>query len=316
LQQNVTDERLVLSFRHLGGIFRKLAESSISFAHRADSPYKSDAAQEPTNKNHQPLDCVMSDMINNVKTINSAMRTLMLLGVTGAVGYGGWFGYQTYVKPGFEAKQAIADLADLREEFDAQSKEMAAVQELNDRLETSMKLLKVDRRIANIKVLEKGVDDEGQPYLEVRFSEVNEYGEIIGSPRDFTLRGEKFYIDGWVATFEDKYIEDADELRAASLFVFKSIYGDAERPMDGQRLDTQTVEFGPPGIYKSDRQTAFEQQIWNDFWQVCNNRKLQKELGIRASQGQASYLEAEEGRTYQVNIRSSGGMSLTPLDDQ
>jgi hypothetical protein len=86
--------------------------------------------------------------------------------------------------------------------------------------------------------------------------------------------------------------------------------------MDGQRLDAQTVEFGPPGVYKSERQTAFEQQIWRDFWKVCNDRQLQKELGIRASQGQASYLEAEEGKTYQVNIRSSGGMSLTPLDEE
>ena len=94
------------------------------------------------------------------------------------------------------------------------------------------------------------------------------------------------------------------------MFVFKSIYGDAERPRDGQRLDTQTVSQGPPGIYNSQRKNEFEQKIWSDFWKVCNNRKLQKELGIRASQGEASYLEAEEGKTYQVSIRASGGMDV------
>ncbi len=258
----------------------------------------------------------MSELMSNVKTINSVMRTLMLLGVTGAVGYGGWFGYENYVRPGFEANQAIADLELMKAEFEAQSEEMKRISAVNERLETSLKLLKVDRRIANVKVMEKGFDEAGQPYMEVRFTEVNEQGDPVGSPRDFTLRGEKFYIDGWVATFEDKYVENADELRAASMFVFKSIYGDAERPRDGQRLDTQTVSQGPPGIYNSQRKNQFEQKIWSDFWKVCNNRKLQKELGIRASQGEASYLEAEEGKTYQVSIRASGGMNLTPVDQQ
>jgi hypothetical protein len=258
----------------------------------------------------------MSEIMSSVKTINSVVRTVMLLGVTGAVGFGGWFGYENYVRPGFEAKQAIADLESMRVEFEAQSAEMKKVAAANARLETSLKLLKVDRRVANVKVMEKGVDEEGQSFLQVRFTEIDEYGEIVGSPRDFTLQGDKFYIDGWVATFEDKYVENADELRAASMFVFKSIYGDAERPRDGQRLDTQTVDNGPPGIYKSQRKNEFEQKIWSDFWAVCNDRNLQKELGIRASQGEASYLEAEEGRTYQVSIRSSGGMTLTPIDQQ
>ena len=258
----------------------------------------------------------MAEIMNNVKTINSTIRTAMLLSITGVVGYGGWFGYDNYVRPGFEAKQAKADLATIQAEYAEQSEKLQQIERLNERLETSLKLLKVDRRIANVTVLEKGIGEDEQPYMEVRFSEVDEFGNVIGSPRDYTILGEKFYIDGWVATFEDKYIENADELRSASMFVFKSIYGDAERPKDGQRLDTQTAEHGPPGIYRSDRQNEFEQKIWSDFWAVCNNRDLQKELGIRASQGEAPYIVGEEGKTYQVNIRASGGMSLQLIDER
>jgi hypothetical protein len=265
----------------------------------------------------------MSDMISNVKTINSAVRTIMLVGLTGVVGYGGWFGYDNYVRPGFEAKQAKLDLEALQTEFAAQEAEIQKVSKLNgelqttnERLETSMKLLKVDRRIANVKVLEKGVGDDGEPYMEVRFTEVDEYGEVIGASRDFTLQGDKFYVDGWVATFDDKYVEDADELRAASIFAFKSIFGDAERPRDGQRLDTQTVENGPPGIYKSAKQNAFEQKIWGDFWRVCNDSKLQEKLGIRAAYGQATHIVAEEGRTYHLDIRASGSMEMKLLDEE
>ena len=98
----------------------------------------------------------MSEIMSNVKTINSVVRTLMLLGVTGAVGYGGWFGYENYVRPGFEANQAIADLESMRAEFEAQSEEMKRVAAVNERLETSLKLLKVDRRDCQCKGDGKG----------------------------------------------------------------------------------------------------------------------------------------------------------------
>jgi len=257
----------------------------------------------------------MADFTTKLKTLNSAVRTTMLLGLTSAVGYGGWLGYDNYVRPGFEVKQAKADLAAMKLEFVEQKKELEATQRLNQRLETSLKLLKVDRRIANIRVMEKGHDENGNPYMEVRFFEVDDAGNMIGKPRDFRLAGEKFYIDGWIASFEDKYVENADELRSASMFVFKSIYGDAEKPKDGQRLDIESQNSGVPGIYKSKQKNDFEQKIWSDFWAVSNDRRLQKELGIRANQGQASYLEAVAGKTYQVSIRASGGMNLRLIDE-
>lgn len=264
----------------------------------------------------------MPDLITNVKTLNSAVRTMLVVGACGVVGYGGWFGYDNYVKPSVQAKQAMADLEDLKAQFaktETALKQTAAdlqvSNELNERLETSMKLLKVDRRIANVTVLEKGKNEDGSPFMEVSFTEVNRDGEQVGASKIFTLLGDRFYVDGWVATFEDKYIEEADELRAASIFAFKSIYGDAERPIDGHRLDTDSNDQGPPGIYNDDQKREFEQQIWRDFWRVCNDPHLQHDLGIRAIHGQANYVQPLEGKTYQVNIRASGGMSLDPIEE-
>lgn len=271
----------------------------------------------------------MVDIITKIKTINSAIRTALLVGVTGVVGYGGWVGYDHFVKPSFEAKQAIADREELRVELQRQAEalkkqaaELTATKLENveltkqkERLETSLKLLKVDQRIAQIQVLDKDTSEDGQPYMEVRFFEIDGQGKTIGSPRDFTIIGEKIYVDGWVVSFEDNYVEHADELRSASLFVFRSIFGELERPIDAQRLDTQT-DGGPPGIYKSAQQNDFEQKIWNDFWKVSNDRQLQRELGIRASHGQANYVVGEKGSTYQVEIRSSGAMSLKPIDEK
>ena len=261
----------------------------------------------------------MPTMMENVKTVNSSVRTLLMLSVCGALGWGSYVGYNNYVKPGMEANQAKADLEELKKDYEAQQanlqqkeQELIQVNEEKDRLATSIKLLKIDRRMANIEILEKFENEDGEPALRVRFTEVDEFGDPVGSSRDFELRGEKIYIDCWIVQFQDKYIEQQDMLRSASLCVFKSIFGEIDGPMGAKPLDNQTDH--RPGVYKDEAQNAFEAKIWDDFWNVSNNPSLQDELGIRASHGQANYVKAEPGKIYQVKIRSSGAASLEPID--
>jgi len=236
--------------------------------------------------------------MDNVKTVNSAVRTVMMLAVAGGLGYVAWFGYNHYILPGIEAKGAIAELETLRGEF-------ATVTAEKDRLATSLKLLKLDKRAAFVEVMEKGVDDQKQPYLEVRFTEVDPEGNPIGAAKDFTLQGETFFIDTWMAKFKDRYIEEADGLRGASLFKFKRIFG-------AQSLEHTSSEV--PEFYKQKAVSDFEKQIWSDFHAVCNDPGRQDELGIRAVGGQAPHIKAEEGRTYKVTIRATGDISLNPIE--
>lgn len=257
----------------------------------------------------------MADFMGNVKTINSAVRTALLVGVVGILGFGGWYGYTNYIKPGAEAKRALADLEELKLKYQANEEALQAANKNNERLETSIKLLKINRRIANLTVLEKGEDEYGEPFMEVAFTEVNEEGKNVGATRNYVIKGEKLYVDGWIATFDDKYVENADELRSASIYVFKSIYGDREKPSEGQSLDSESANGGAPGIYKSDQKREFEDKIWGDFWKVSNDIHMQKELGIRAVHGLAPYIQPVEGKTYQVHMRASGGMTLNPIEE-
>ncbi len=259
----------------------------------------------------------MSNTMENVKTINSAVRTLMMLVIAGVLGYGGYTGYTEFIEPGIQAKQAMADLEEMKRVNQTQAQRLRESEEENDRLATINKLMRVEGRVANLQVLEKGVDEDGQDYLEVRFTEVDEGGYPIGTARDFTLAGDTFFIDCWVAKFEDKYIEQVDDLRGQSLVMFKSIFGNDQKPSEAFSLDDSSQRV--PKRYQTERQSTFETKIWADFNTVCNDREKQKELGIRAIHGQANYLPPEEGRTYQVNLRSTGDVSLTPLarkDDQ
>ena len=269
----------------------------------------------------------MSDFMNNVKTINSSVRTVLFVGVCGVMGYFSYFGYQNYVKPSQEAKRAMADLATLKSDFEKQQSELAESQkkldvvndqldtatELNERLAISMKLLKTDKRVANIEVLGIEEDEDGGQLMDVSFTDVGPDGEEVGSSKIFTIKGSKIYVDGWVVAFEDKYVEQADELRGASLFVFRSIYGDGEAPRDGQRLDVDSREL--PGLYHDNRKSEFAQKIWSDFWRVSNDPHRQDELGIRASHGISNYIKGVEGKTYQIEIRASGNMSLKIVNE-
>jgi len=251
-------------------------------------------------------------VMENVKTVNSVVRTSMMAAILGCVGYGGYFGYNNYIKPSAEAKQAMVDLAEYKEKFAEQEEALKETAEKNAKLQTAMKLLKIDRRVAHLKVLEKGIDENGEEFLKVRFTEVDGAGEVIGSPRDYTLLGKMFFIDCLIVKFKDEYIEQADALREASMFTFKSIYGDAQKPQDGFPLDIETGDKAP-GIYGNTERTRFEEKIWNDFWTISNDAHQQDELGIRAIHGQANYLPPEEGRTYEITIRSSGGVGLKAL---
>lgn len=253
-----------------------------------------------------------SKMMDNVRTVNSAVRTTMMLAVAGGLGYVTWFGYHNYILPGMQAKGAIAELETLKTEFQSVSSQLEAEMAENDRLATSLKLLKLDKRAAFVEVMEKGVDGRKQAYLEVRFTEVDPEGNPIGTSKDYTLHGETFFIDTWMAKFEDRYIEEADGLRGASLFKFKRIFGDDEKPSEAQSLEHTSSDV--PEFYKQKAVSDFEKQIWADFHTVCNDPTRQGELGIRAIGGQAPHIKAEEGRTYKVTIRNTGDISLIPVE--
>jgi hypothetical protein len=250
-------------------------------------------------------------VLENVQTINSAVRTTMMVVIAGFVGFGGWFGYSEYILPGIEGKKAKEENIALRQKLEQQELDLKEMSIENDKLKVSMDLLKIDRRIAQLTVNKKGVYEDGQKFLEVTFSEVDKDGKVIGSSREFTLLGHTFFVDCWVAQFEDQYIEQADPLRSASIFTFKRIYGDEMKPSKGFSLDDFSK---PAGVYADSDASEFARQIWSDFGDVCNDLNRQKELGIRAVNGQANYLPPKEGQTYEITIRSSGAVSLVPVN--
>ena len=93
--------------------------------------------------------------------------------------------------------------------------------------------------------------------------------------------------------------------------MFKSIYGENQAPSEATPIEKPWVR---PKAYGGNSEiNEFEQQIWDDFCTIANDSSKSKELGIRASHGQAVYLKAEVGKTYLIELRASDGLSFKPF---
>ncbi len=245
----------------------------------------------------------MTKTMEKIQTFNSFVRTLILLGVIAAVGSFAAWGYTKYVLPGMALERLTEELETLKADYERQTIQL-------QRVETALKLMKVDRRIANIKILEIGEhEDSGEPFMNVEFTELGRDGEPVCEPRRFMLRGDEIYVNSQVVKFEDKYVESAEELRGASLCVFRSIYGDIDGPNGGHALDRTGIAEG--SAYGSgESMSDFEKGIWSDFWEVANDPDRRDAMGIRAIHGEAPYTRVKAGMTYRLELRSSGGVSL------
>lgn len=271
------------------------------------------------------------DFIQRLAVLNQAVRTLMLLSLTGLLGYGGYYGYHQYVLPARELESVRADfervqseLSESRKQIEQQTVEINKLSEENDRLTTSLRLIKVDRRLAYLTVTDMGPDPEtGEALMKVLFTEVDLDGRQVGKRRVFTLKGALLNVDCWLAKFEDKYIEQADLVRGTSLCIIRGIRGDKD-------TDLQSIDEGaaymdaipgrdgsdprPPAYQTLGQISDLEQKIWSDFWRVANDNQLQQELGLRAVHGQVNYIKVEPGATYQLDLRASDGGTMRKVD--
>jgi hypothetical protein len=274
-------------------------------------------------------------MMDNLRAINSFLRTLIAVVVLGGAGTAGYYGYTTYNAKEIEARkkerelkdaqqalsdtkgrlqQAEAEVANKVAELKLKDAEIVKLNESIEKLETALTLLKVDHRVARFGAVDQTKDETtGEVSTLVEFVELNDEGQPIETPRQFRVRGDVVYVDGWVVKFDDRYIEQADLERGTSLLLFKRLFGSGQRPDDGYPLDA--VGSAPKAYARGGRMTDFERKIWDDFWNIANDPQKAAALGIRAVHGDAPSMRVQKGKWYKVLLRSTGEMSVVPDDN-
>jgi hypothetical protein len=127
------------------------------------------------------------------------------------------------------------------------------------------------------------------------------------------LPGDVVYIDNWMVKFDDKYVENGDIARGTSLCLFRRIFSEQQVPNEGVSLDE--VGMRPQAYASGGELSEFEQRLWKDFWEIANNPTRAAEMGIRAANGEAVNIKVRDGKTYMIELRASGGLSIRPSPD-
>jgi hypothetical protein len=237
-------------------------------------------------------------------------REVLSLAVVALILGGAYFFYNEFRAA---SAQALRDENEqLREELDGLREALDELKRENQRLSTALRLLKVDHRVAQIDVLaQEGSEATGDLATHFSFVELNGNGEPIGQPQQFRVAGDKVYIESWVVKFGDEYVEQGDPLRSTSLCLFKRLFGEAQRPIDGYELERE----GTPNAYRTGKEPSeFEREIWSRFWELANDPDEAEKLGVRVVHGEAPFQKMVPGKRYKVTLRASGGLSFDPED--
>jgi hypothetical protein len=281
----------------------------------------------------------VNDTIHNV---NTTLRSLLMLVVVGGAAVGGYKIYEVYNEPQQQLADKQVELEKTRASLDRANEDLAARQRevadlskrldetaaLAELLEVKLSLLKVRRRLAHLTVLdqrERTLAETDQPnataadgvsptnlITRIEFVEVNEQGHPIGEAKQFEIVGDMVYIDYQRVTFDDKYIENSDLDRATAIALFQRIFGEHQDPAEGFQLDTVGVR--PSAYARGTEMSDFERKIWSDFWLIANDSQRAAELGIHAASGAAVSMRVEEGKSYEVSLRSTGDITIRPLE--
>jgi len=207
-------------------------------------------------------------------------------------------------------KERTAEVTRLQQVKADLEKDVAEKQRAIEALEFAKHLLEVSHRVARIEVLAQQAPPEALERVKttVRFTELGQDGAPLAPGQELTIEGKTLYVESLVIQFEDRYVEQGDALRGTSLCFFKRLFGENQKPSEGPALDTAGQQ---PLAYGGDTTLdPVHRALWQRFWDYANDPALAREVGVRALQGEAPFIEARPGKTYRLDLRASGGLVI------
>ena len=231
-----------------------------------------------------------SGMQRLIKALLSIALIVALAGVT-------FLGWQWYRKEG-EKDRTIEE----------QKRVIAALEQKLDRAWA-------EELVADMRVNSLSKSDKGEPQMNLTFAQYAPGTEKPVMQKSMTIPGEEFYVDAFVAKFDRKLVEEGDGLRGKSLLLFRRVFGDRQRPIDGVPLYRQSNQVDlvvPEQLQVDATPSPFEVQLWTKFWTYANDPKAAGEAGVRVAQGEAPHVKAVSGQVYKIVLRASGGLEITP----
>ena len=197
---------------------------------------------------------------------------------------------------------------ELLEEIDRLEERMAEEVEHRDRM---IDRLGRTRRLARIEILEQTppTAEETDGATRLRFVELDPEGRELGR-QEYRVPGDVLFIVAWTVRFDHERVANDDPFAGRSLVLFRRIYSDRLRPIDGLAIDTPG---GVPRGYAVGEQARFEQAMWKRFWRLAADPEAARRMGVRVAQGEAVYKPVRPGQQFDLVAENAGGLTMVPV---
>lgn len=186
-------------------------------------------------------------------------------------------------------------------------------QELQTR-ELQLDFLRARKRVARVEVLgqEERPDQPGGMSTRLRFYEVGPDGQALNGGQELEIAGDTAYFEALIIKFDDDFVANNDLIKGSSLLLFRRIFGEYQAPSDGFPLDA--VGQYPQSYSPEHADDSFHRDLWARFWEYALNPSVVRESGVRAMHGEAPFIKLEPGHNFELELRSSGGLTIRPVD--
>ncbi|HLL90102.1 MAG TPA: hypothetical protein VK324_12440 [Tepidisphaeraceae bacterium] len=191
----------------------------------------------------------------------------------------------------------------------AAERQLAAAESRNRELATFIQRLSGERRVANVIVTDRSTDATGTVRTTLVFVEYAADGREM-PPKRFTIEGDRAHIDALVVKFDRDFVLQGDALRGHSIALFHRLFGDRQTPADGFPIDEPGRV---PDLYKhaDSRVSAFEQELWSNFWRLTTDEAYRRDKGVRVAVAQSVWGPFEPDRLYTITLEAAGGLNIT-----
>ena len=243
-------------------------------------------------------------------------KASLIVLLSALAGIAGWWTYvvrEEVLGNELELEKARTELTEVQGQLEQSRREVELKTRQLQELRVRLALLKIDHRVARIEVVaqEPVPGKDGEVRTTVRFIEYDEDGQPIGEEQELTIEGSQLYLESLVIKFDDDYVEAGEFLRGTSLCLFNRVFSESVAPRDGVEIDRRGSHPSPyTGGDGADE--MFQAELWEHFWEYANDPEAAAEKGVRAIHGEAPFMKVRPGRSYEVELRSSGGLSIRP----
>lgn len=222
------------------------------------------------------------------------LKAVLLALFGGGVAVGGWY-YQRRHSAAWQVEQLEQQKQKLEQE--------------KAQLQTVVNRLSEEKRVAEVLVTDQS-EVEGTLKTTLLFVEYAKDGSSLPA-KMFTIDGKAAHIDAMVIKFDRGLIAANDPLRGHSVALFRRLFGDNQPPEKAFAIDEPGKV---PSIYRGENQpagqAAFEQDLWQNFWRLAEDKTYRADKGVRVANGQGIWGPFVPDRLYTITLDSDGGLNL------